>query len=154
MTEDKKKQLAEAFDKGELSDEAKPMEVSEAAYARRLHALDRALHQQPEVPVPAGFVRMVMKRLPAADAAMRRVTGVRDVMLPLLLLAALAMSFFFADFLGIAPLFRTMSDGLSAAGENSLQIGFIAITTSGILFASWFIVSSFFGIRSRRITRS
>ena len=155
MTENKKKQLAEAFDKGELPDKAKPMEVGEATYARRLHALDRALRQQPEVVVPSGFVRMVMNRLPAADAAMRRVLGVRDVMLPLLLLAALAMSFFFADFLGTASLAKTMSDGLNAlTGESSVQIGFIALTGLGILFVSWFIVSSFFGIRSRRVTRS
>lgn len=153
MTTDKKKQLAEAFDKGELPDKAQPMEAGVAAYAGRLRDLDKALHRQPEVPLPAGFVRLVMSRLPASEVALRRVLGIRDVLLPLLLLTALALSFIFADFLGFAPLARTMSDGLNAAGENSLQIGFIAITAFGILFASWFIISSFFGIRSRRITR-
>lgn len=154
MTTNKKKQLAEAFDKGELPEENKPMEAGVAAYAGRLRDLDQALHRQPEVPVPAGFVRMVMKRLPASDAALRRVLGVRDVLLPLLILAALAMSFIFSDFLGFAPLARTVSDGLNSGGESSLQFGFLAITGCGILIASWFIISSFFGIRNRRVTRS
>jgi len=162
MNEKLKGKLDEAFDEGRLAaSEAALREMVEAdpeakLYLQRLLAIDAGLSQPQADEAPAMFRAEVMSRLPRSrPARIKKAAFLRDLVLPLYVAVVLVASFVFRDALGITALLDTVSEGMASTsgGSGWVEILFMIASSAGILLSAWLIVTSFFGIRSRRITR-
>ena len=159
MKDDTKRKFQTAFDEGKL-DEVLNQSADEldadpglASYARNLRHIEFALTEAPEMAVPSGFVQTILSRLPVTHVGRFKTFQARDILIASLVFFTFIMSFVFADFLGIGGAMDNISNVLTAQEESGSQILFILISGVGILLSSWLIVSSFFGIRTRRISR-
>jgi len=139
MNEKLKGKLDEAFDEGRLAaSEAALREMVEAdpeakLYLQRLLAIDAGLSQPQADEAPAMFRAEVMSRLPRSrPARIKKAAFLRDT-----------------------ALLDTVSEGMASTsgGSGWVEILFMIASSAGILLSAWLIVTSFFGIRSRRITR-
>ena len=157
-----KGKLDAAFDEGRLSEltpELRSLVGSDPealAYVSRLEAISSGLgsiSEAPAVEVPAGFTRTVLSRLPATRTKPLKSNYLRDIFLVIYFALIAIGCFIFRDALGITALFNMLSSKLGAGGEISTEIVFSVFTSIGILAVTWLIITSFFGIRSRRITR-
>jgi hypothetical protein len=161
MNERLKGKLDSLFDEGRLGtiEAALLREVGAdseaAAYLERLRGIDSALVDAQKVEVPAMFKADLIGRLPQRRRSMEKATIWQDLVMPLYIAAVMAVSFIFRDLLGISALFGLIANALSTSGGTGkgLEIAFMLLSSLGILVVAWAIVASFFGIRSRRITR-
>ena len=154
---EKKGKLARAFDEGLLEELLKkePQLLDEpevAEYSRSLQQLEDSLQHPPRVDVPRGFTAAVMKHLPDLDLREIKIINMRDIILPIIVGSAIILSFIFSDFLGISKLLNNSSTLLKSVEGSDMRVLFLAVSSAGILGATWLVISSFFGVRSRRIT--
>jgi len=156
-----KGKLDKAFDAGELErlPDSTLAEVDADPEARgylaRLRAIAGALHEPRPVAAPADFCAQVLKRLPGAPGRRPKKVGwLRDLLLPVYFIAMILVFVFFRDALGFSAMLSSVTDALAAEGDSSMEILFAVITSAGILFSLWLIVTSFFGIRVRKSSRS
>ncbi len=151
-----KGKLNEAFDEGrlaELPDDLTRLVEADAEAARYLElirGIDRSLAEPQASEVPAGFSHKVLDRLPSRRLAAPRALRWRDLFLPLYIAAVLVLSFIFREALGITTLMQALGQALSNTGDVGMDVIFAIVSAAGILFSTWLIVTSFFGVRSRR----
>lgn len=154
-----KGKLADAFDRDQLGEIEEQLATPSAPavetgdYLKSLKRIDEALHSPPPISVPQGFVQTVLSRLPDKGYAGAKTYNLRDLFMPALFVITFILSFVFADQLGLTGLYSFASSFLQEGNSSSMPVIFVALSAIGILITSWLIVSSFFGIRSRRITR-
>lgn len=152
-----KGKLTQAFDEGHLEELLKNdpgliKDPEAAELSRSLLEIELALQNPPDVFVPAGFTAAVMGHLPAIDFKEIKIINLRDVLIPLIIGITLILSFIFSEPLGLTKLMTTSSSYLNTVGTNDLQVVFVTVSCAGILAIAWLVVSSFFGVRSRRVT--
>lgn len=160
MREELKRVIHEAFDAGELS--AREAEFRHAVreipeldrLLTRLLRIDRLLAEPEQLFMPEGFPAQVISRLPAAAARsgidLRRL---RTLGLLFFLTVGIAVSLFSGKLSGVEAGLTSIGSFFSATEEISLQMTFLVTSAIGILLVTWLFVSSFFGIRSRRVVR-
>ena len=106
-----------------------------------------------QVAVPDGFREAVLRRLPARSPRAVRSTGLHDLLLFGYFVVLAVFTFLFRDILGITALLNLVSTQVSTGGEFQPEVIFSVLSSVGILAISWILISSFFGIRSRRTTK-
>ena len=161
MDSDFKRKIDEAFDEEHLAEEAGALRRAAAgdgeavAYLDRLLAVEACLMQPVEVEVPAAFRAAVLARLPHRAKVPAKSAWWRDLLLPAYITMVIALSIIFRDTLGITAILNSVAEVLadSSGSGGGLEIGFLVVSSAFILLAAWVLVASFFGIRSRRITR-
>lgn len=159
MFDELKGKISDLFDRDEF--ETLPEELRKAArdepklskYYDRLKVVNEGLRSAPPVAVPAGFVATVLRMLPSKKLEAPGLFRLRDLLLPAYIGIVLVLSFLFGEQLGLTALFEILNVKFTAANDTSLQLVFVAVSSSGILFTLWLIVTSFFGIRSRRVVK-
>lgn len=156
MTKNKGK-LAKAFDEGKLEellgeDQSVIEEPDAAEYSRSLLQLEDALANPPGFTVPKGFTASVMKHLPEIDLREIKIINLRDFLIPIIIAASLVLSFIFSEPLGFTALLAKSSTLMNSINSSDVQLVFVALSCAGILGTAWLVVSSFFGVRSRRVT--
>jgi hypothetical protein len=162
MSKEWKSKLDEAFDEGRLNDLpadllSKIRSDSEAAeHFEQLLSVERELAVVAEgsiVSVPAGFREAVLKRLPSQTHRSVRALQLHDLLLFTYFTIVAVACFIFRDALGLTAFFDMLAGYLKSAGDIPTEVSFSLLSSFAILIISWAIVSSFFGIKSRRITK-
>jgi hypothetical protein len=159
MREELKRVIHEAFDAGELS--AREAEFRHAVreipeldrLLTRLLRIDRLLAEPEQLFMPEGFPAHVVSRLPTAARGGVDLRRIRTLGLLFFLTLGIAVSLFSGRLSGVEAGFKSIGSFFSATEELSLQVTFLVTSAVGILFVTWLFVSSFFGIRSRRVVR-
>lgn len=159
MTKEIKGKIANAFDQGKLAEVQKKLSkeavsgLNSRDYFEKLDTIDAALKNPPPVDVPEGFVKAVLGRLPSVSRGKLKTLFWHDFMLPVFIFVAIILSLIFAKPLGLHGLAEFTSNVLKSSREINFGLAFIVISSVGILLTLYLIVTSFFGIRSRRVIR-
>lgn len=159
MREELKRVILQAFDSGEL----RSREAEYRHAVKNQPELERLLNRllgiedvlgEPESPeVPEGFAARVIGSLPAARARRPDLRTVRSLVLFGCAVAGLVAAILLSPRSGIDAGLSSLLARIPLAEEVSVQLTFLVTSAIGILFVTWLFVTSFFGIRSRRITR-
>lgn len=156
MDNELKGELNKAFDEdrlAELPDDLLRRAAADAEAARYLNlirGIDKSLAEPRASEAPAGFRHKVLDHLPSRRLAAPRALRWRDLFLPAYIAAVLVLSFIFRDALGITTLLQALGQALSNTGDVGMDVIFAIASAVGILLSTWLIVTSFFGVRSRR----
>lgn len=161
MDEELKGKLDAAFDEGRLSDlpvdtlERVEADPEASAYIARLTIIEKGLSTTAitAIHIPHGFREAALKRLPGRRMRSSRAINLHNILLIGYFVVLAVVCFIFRDALGITALFNMFAAQLEAGRDVQPELLFSVFSSIGILGVSWLIISSFFGIRSRRITK-